>query len=364
MSSVAFLLQPLEIDHFYTILGPLEKIARKIINRKLAKLIIRFFPSFKLTTVRDITSSMGEKVDVHIVICPLLPEHIVSLDEKIVLGKINKAIDIASKSGATIVELSSFISLVKNDWENTSKKFRVALTTGENFLAGSILGQLSNASESMGVRLEKSSLAVISSSNAIGSLCTKILSQVVNRVILFGKMNEVMSECKTWLKKNSSVAIDHFETVEDVSKEANVILITTNSLTTDLKPVSLKPGSILCDIGIPPLIAQEVSVKRKDILAFDGRLVELPHCNTIKSKLWKSLFPKRGLLIFGRLAESIILGFESRYENFSLGSNTLTPERAREIFNLGKLHGFEITPFRNKNVTIKIDDIRKTLITV
>lgn len=360
MSSVAFLLQPLEISHFYAILGPFEKIARRIINEQVAKLIIRVFPSFKLTTVNGITSELGKDIDAHLIICPLLPEHIISLNRKVVLRKINKAIRIAKRAGAELVELSSFISLVENDWEDISSKLGIALTTGENFLAGSVLKQLSIAASMMDLPMGKSCLLVISPSNPIGSLCAKLLSQAVKKIIIFGKTNEVLDDCKIWLKKNSSVEFEHNKDLNDASRQADIILITTHSLTTDLNPLALKSGMILCDIGIPPLIAQEVSKKRNDILAFDGRLIELPQCNFIENKHWRSLFPKKGLLVFARLAESLVLGFETILENYSLATHTLTPERAKEVFDLGERHGFKITPFRNKDIIMNVDEIKKS----
>lgn len=362
MNDVAFILQPLELDHFYAILGPFERIAKKIISRGTAKLIIRLFPSFKLLSIKGINSKTGKSIDIHLVICPLLPEHMVSLSKKIILRKIYNAIHIAKNEGARVIELSSFISLMENDWENISRKIGINLTTGENFLAGAVLKQLEAATKQMGLCLKESTIGVISLSNPIGSLCAKLLSQVTSKILFSGAENEVMSECKIWLRNNSIVEVAYIEDVKDICKHADVILVTTSSLTTHIDSQHLKSGAILCDIGIPPLIAKNVSLNRKDVLAFDGRLIELPHSNVIENELWKRLFPKKGLLIFSRLAESLVLGFEGRFENFSLEKSTLCVEKAREIFQRGEWHGFEITPFRNGSDVMRVDEIKDAVV--
>jgi fatty aldehyde-generating acyl-ACP reductase len=49
--------------------------------------------------------------------------------------------------------------------------------------------------------------------------------------------------------------------------------------------------------------------------------------------------------MYGCFAESIILAFEKRFENFSFGRGNITPEKIEEIRRLGEKHGFELADF-------------------
>src|SRR3989338_6098750 len=120
-NSLGFIAHPIDLEHLYTMLGPLRAVARKIPKYRLKELL-RLAPPFRLSTVKNMRSLKDALIDCHTIICPLLPEDFVSFDENFVLKRIEQSIRKAQRLGARIVSLAGFISVIGNEGEVISKR--------------------------------------------------------------------------------------------------------------------------------------------------------------------------------------------------------------------------------------------------
>ena len=116
INSLGFIGHPIDMEHLYKMLGPWGSLARKIPGFRL-KEILRHVSPYRLHTVRNIRSSKDVLIDCHAIICPLLPEQMVSLDQKFVLNRITEAVRRAERLGSKIVTLGGFASVIGNEGE-------------------------------------------------------------------------------------------------------------------------------------------------------------------------------------------------------------------------------------------------------
>ena len=103
----------------------------------------------------------------------------------------------------------------------------------------------------------------------------------------------------------------------------------------------IKKGAIIYDISQPKNVSTDIIKNRKDVNVINGGLVKLSGLDT-----GFNIFLPKGV-IYGCLAETILLAMEHRYNNFSIGKVTL--DKINEISKIGQKHGFK--PFI-KNQTI------------
>ena len=181
INSLGFIGHPIDMEHFYKMMGPLAAAVRKISPFHF-KEFFKHIPSYRLSTVRDIRSSKSILIDCHIIICPLLPEDMVGgCGEEFVLNRIIQAVRRAEKLGAKIVTLGGFTSVIGDEGEVVSKRVNIAVTNGNTYTASLAIDGILKAAYYMDVDLPNATLAVIGATGDIGSICTKILAKKVGR---------------------------------------------------------------------------------------------------------------------------------------------------------------------------------------
>jgi predicted amino acid dehydrogenase len=145
------------------------------------------------------------------------------------------------------------------------------------------------------------------------------------------------------IKSENGVEVEVFQYYKDAVKEADIILTVTSAISTIIEPENLKPGAIVCDVAIPANIAKEVVNLRDDIFVFEGGLAKLPYQNEVKDRTFNELMPTGS--IYGCLAEGIVLTFEGRFENYSIGRGNITEDKVNEISKIAKKHGLQLAEF-------------------
>ena len=342
INRLGFIGHPIDFESLYKMMGPLSFVAKKI-PRFRVKEFLKSIPPYRLASVKNIRSLKGPLIDCHAIICPLLPEDMVSLDQEFVLGRITQSIRRAEKLGAKIATLGGFASVVGNEGEYVAKRVNIAVTSGNTYTAGLTIEGIIKAAYYMDIDLPRATLAVIGATGDIGSICTRILSKRVKKLNLAARNEARLLAFAEDVRNENDTEVEVFQYYKDAVREADIILSVASAISAIIEPENLKPGAVVCDVAIPANIAKEVVNKRNDIFVFEGGLARLPYQNEIKDRIFNDLMPAGS--IYGCLAEGIVLTFEGKFENYSIGRGNITEEKISEISGIAKKHGLQLAEF-------------------
>lgn len=311
---------------------------------RLAKRVLPYVPPFPYLKFSPILSENGERAEGIGVACPLLAEHFVSLEHKRVLGKLQRAAEIAERWGARIVGLGGFTSVFGNEGEEIAQRLRVPVTSGNTYTAVLAVEGIEAATRRINRNLADMNLAVIGATGDIGSACARTLSTKVAKITLAARRERNLQEFAQQLVDNGSTRVEITRYTKDAVRNAEIVLCAASAITTLIEAEDLKPGTIVCDVGYPANVARDIIQKRNDIFIFEGGLATWTHYFDIKDKKRLHQFSPRGT-VHGCLAETMILALSGRYTAFSFGRGKITEGRMREMQSLARLHGFSLAPF-------------------
>lgn len=359
MNKFGFIVHPLNISSFNTYFI-FKNFIFKILPEKFRSSVIKYLPPYKLCSISNIRSTKDLVSSVDIVLIPLLPVHIATMQEEKVLKKIEKGVKICKKNGAKIVGLGALTSVVGNEGEVLSKRLNIPITSGNTLTASLTLDGIYKAAYLMGISLPSATVAIIGATGDIGSICTKILSKKIKKLNIAARNEQKLQEFASTVSKTGNAQVEVFKYSKDAVIDADIILTATSSITTIIDPSTLKPGAVLCDISIPANVAKEIALSRNDILVFEGGLAKIPFPEDIQNDKTKLFLPMNS--IFGCIAETMILAFENKFETYSIGRGNITEEKIEEIKELATKHGIAVSDFfcSYKMFTEKdIENIRK-----
>jgi Predicted dehydrogenase len=342
MNKFGFIVHPISMISFRHY-GIFRNVISRILSEKFQIEAIKYLPPYKLCDIPDIRSSRGVKTCADIVLVPLLPRHIAVMQEEAVLKKIEAGISVCKKNGAKIIGLGALTSVVGNEGEVLSKRVDIPITSGNTLTASLALDGIYKAAYTMGVSLAESVVAIVGATGDIGSVCTKILSNKVKKLNIAARNEERLNAFADSVKRSGSADVEVFKYTKDAIKGADIILSATSAVTTIIDPAALKPGAIVCDVAIPPNIAKEVALSRRDIFVFEGGLAKLPYPDDITGDMALEFLPKNS--VYGCIAETMTLALEGRLESYSIGRGNITETRLMEMKSMAARHGITVADF-------------------
>ncbi len=315
------------------------------ISQSKRKWLVSKLPPYKYMYLRPVISAIGTRAIGLGVICPLLPEHFVTLTSQQVFRKILTAARVGEKFGAKIIGLGGFTSIFGNEGEEIAQDLSVAVTSGNTYTAVLAVEGILKAAATLGLELRDSQLAIIGATGDIGSICTKILARKVKQLILAARNEKRLQEFADTIVGQNSCDIRISRHVSDVVKQADIILTATSAITTIIDVHDPRPGSIVCDVSYPANVAKDVLRKRNDVFVFEGGLATWPYCDQLEQKERLRRFCPPGT-VHGCLAETMLLALEGKFVDFSIGRGRITFDRFEEMSSLAKKHGFGLAPFQ------------------
>ncbi|MCM8763339.1 MAG: hypothetical protein NC829_03115, partial [Candidatus Omnitrophica bacterium] len=182
---------------------------------------------------------------------------------------------------------------------------------------------------------EQVNVAIIGATGSIGSLCTKWLCPRVSKIIMSARHIEKLERLKNLVREIHPRAVVIEQDAHKAIKEADIVITTTSAPEALLDINEFKPGAIVCDIAVPANVQVRFK-ERKDVKLFKGGLAKLPS----EVNFGISLGLPKGL-VYGCIAETMLLTFEGRFENYSLGDD-IDPAKLEEIAAIGRRHGFGV----------------------
>lgn len=342
MHKFGFIAHPIDVNTFYDFFGSFSRLAR-LVPEQVIRSITPHLPPYTLCSFDRIRSSDGLAICGDVVTVPLMPIQIASLPEERVLRAIEKGIAICERSGAKIVGLGGFTSVVGNEGEVLSKRVHVPLTSGNTLTAALALEGIYKAAHLMDTVLADATVAVIGATGDIGSICTKIVSKKAKRLTIAARNETKLQEFAATVRSCGRATVEVFKYSRDAVKDADIVLTATSAVSTVIDPANLRPGAIVCDVAIPANIAREVARVRDDVFVFEGGLARIPHHEDLKSRRLSRILPEKG--VYGCIAETMTLAFEGLFEPYSIGRGAITEEKVARISALAKKHGIELSDF-------------------
>lgn len=354
-NTVAFLIHPVDIisirNNFsrvyknFSFLAPLIK----IISDKTLKRLYSSFSPHKFLEIDNIVSSNGSVLDLIVMMLPLFPSQIIMHDKKKVINQIVQACKVSANQGAKLLSLGGFTSVVGDQGREVREHLgnvEIALTTGNSLTAALSAVGILEAARLLNKNTLNMSILIVGATGDIGSAVAKVLSKKFKQITLMSRnINEASPAFQAVKNINANCSFTNRLTHEIIS-ENDVVFLATSAIEVILEPKFLKKGAIVADVSVPGNVA---SLERGDVYIFEAGKAKVSFYDQLATKKTKFLFPKNS--IYGCLAEALILGFENRIENYSLGRGQINEDKMNEIIALGKKHGIILSDFyfANKN---------------
>lgn len=348
MKKFGFIIHPLDVSD----------IARKFpvskfFSDKLLEKMLKVVPAFKASHITGIKSVKGIEAEGYFVCCPLTARQMIELPTEEVVNKIIDAGRKAEELGAEIVGLGAFTSVVGDKGLTVAQALNIPVTTGNSYTVATALEGIALASDIMGIDMKRSNILIVGATGSIGKACSKILARDNKYLMLIARREEKLKELAGELRNTYNVQVEIDTELNKLLPQADIVVTVSSSVDSLIDVNLLKSGAIVCDIARPRDVAEEIAVKRDDILVIDGGIVEVP--GDVQFNL-NFGFPKG--TSYACMAETMILSLEGKYENYSLGAE-LDLEKVIEISNLADKHGFRLSSLRSLEREVTLQQVSK-----
>lgn len=358
--------QPRSADEgvFAFIIHPLvyEQLLRHPILRKLD----RFLPGrwveslaslmspLLVGTVRNVLSRSGARAHGYIFAVPLTSRGMLRHPPEVSYRKLLRAAHRARELGAGIMGLGAFASVVGDAGVTLARRAPLAVTTGNSFTVAVTLRSIERAAGLMGISLSSATACVIGATGSIGSILSLLLGEKVKRMILVSPRPERLAAVARKLSERCpSLEVSVARHGAKALSEADLVVTTTSAVEPVVDVAALKPGAVVCDVARPPDVSAEAAAKRPDVLFIESGEVQLWPGAEVNYDL--GLPPD---IIYGCLAETILLALERRYEHFTLGRE-ISEAKVRAVDELGEKHGLHLAALRSFGSKVTQRDVSK-----
>jgi predicted amino acid dehydrogenase len=136
--------------------------------------------------------------------------------------------------------------------------------------------------------------------------------------------------------------------LQGLSVEADIVICAASLASPSLLLGRVAPNAIVCDAGYPKNLSPCAQMPGAKI--FFGGLGQitggLKFAPDFHGVLNRHPFPD---VVHGCLLEGIALALEGRFEPFSRGRGSITPERVAEIETIAARHGIHLAPLYNSD---------------
>lgn len=285
----------------------------------------------------EVQSVTGARMLFHPIVLPVtsrwMKVRIESRRRRECQAMVQKGVDLSRSLGCGLVALGQYTSIVTRNGRAIDSH-GMGVTTGNSYAAALAIEGISRALKQRGRREASQTLAVVGAAGNIGRACAEALSPRYDRTILIG------SNKQDSLSRLQDVAarLPRTEVANGASgiAEANVVLVSTNSVTAPLHASQFKFEAIVCDVSVPANLDANVDSTRPDLEILTGGIARLP----LGEELRIRSFPLPTGHTFGCMAEGMLLSFESiRHDNFT---GLLSASHIENIQQLACRHGFQL----------------------
>jgi len=338
MDTFAFIIHPIDpkrdVSRKFPFLG-------RVLSERQIDFFSTFFPPIFISEIEGITStSTGKQVKGWFIAAPYTPRRMLELPERVVYRKIIQTGRLAERLGAQILGLGAFTSVIGDSGLTIAHSLDIPVTTGDAYTISIAVQAIREAARLMDIPLCDATVAVVGATGAIGRVCAELLAEDVGRLYLIARKEESLFELNKQLSSRGKSELIVSTKMSDLA-EAQLILTVTSAIHDVVKPETLLPGCVICDVARPRDVSAMVAAARDDILVIDGGMVDVP--GPVDFHFNFGFPPGKS---YACMAETIALALEGRFEDYTLGKH-ITRERVDEITAIAERHGFRLSGFRS-----------------
>jgi predicted amino acid dehydrogenase len=260
------------------------------------------------------------------------------------LGRVRAAAACAIKSGAKIVSLGGFSSiLIEGNFAHLPDCGGTVFTTGNTLTVAFIVQGIKKVCTLEGKELQSSTLLIVGATGDVGSGVARCLAPLVDRVLLNARNVERLQKLAMELRAER-VRVDIVADLGQLLARPDVVVCAASLASPSLPLDGIAPGSIVCDAGYP----KNLSPTSGGATIFYGGLGQASAGIVSEPNLYPAIhrhpFPN---VFHGCLLEGMALALERRFEPFSQGRGFITRERVHEIETIAARHGIHLAPLYN-----------------
>ncbi len=337
----AFVIHPLEASHLFK--HPILKYFKFLPESWIEWLAFQFGPPIYRSKVTGARSSTGKELEGWLYALTGTPKMLMNARPERIYKQILRVAKWSEKAGAKILGLGAFTSIVGDAGVTIAKRTDIAITSGNSYTVASTLETAKQVCLKMGHDQENFSCMLIGATGSIGKACSRLIAFVAKRVHLVAPNLEKLLELqKTIQAENPGTEVTIATRSDEHISDADLVITTTTARGGKLIDFeAVKPGAVICDVARPLDIKEADAASRPDILVIESGELEVPGVVSFGSDI--GLPPKTA---YACLSETMILAMEGKYEDYTLGRN-LEIDRVKEIYKLGKKHGFKLAAIRS-----------------
>jgi len=264
------------------------------------------------------------------------------------VARVRGAAAAATNAGAKIVSLGGFSSiLIEGNFDQLPERGDTVFTTGNTLTVAYIVQGIKKMCALEGRNIRSSTLLIVGATGDVGSGCARCLAPLVGRVQLFARNGERLRRLAAELQADGArveVATD----LQRCSEKADVVICAASLASPALLLGGIAPRAIVCDAGYPKNLSPGAEMPGAKVFfgglgQITGGLRFTPDFHGI---LNRHPFPD---VVHGCLLEGIALALEGRFEPFSQGRGSITPERVEEMESIAARHGIDLAPLYNSD---------------
>jgi predicted amino acid dehydrogenase len=352
MDTFAFIIHPIDpkqdVSRKFPLLG-------KILTEKQIHFFSTFFPPVYISEISGIRSEhTGKQVKGWFIACPYTPHRMLTLKEQTVYRKLIQTGRMAEKLGAKLLGLGAFTSVIGDSGLTVANNLNIPVTTGDSYTIAVAVKSIEQAAAQMRIPMKTASAAVVGATGAIGRTCASLLAHKVKTLYLIGRSDARLAEVVKHINSEGGTARLVPTTDLNTIKHAKLVLTVTSNVSAIIEPNHLQPGSVVCDVARPRDVSNKVAEQRKDVLVFDGGVVDVP--GPVNFNFNFGFPPGKA---YACMAETIALALEGRFESYTLGKQ-ISRQQVEEIDTIATKHGFKLSGFRCFEKTLTHNQIEET----
>lgn len=349
----AFVIHPLSIDHVFN--HPQLKYLRFLPDRLVERFTANIRPLYlsRITGIRS--AATGREAEGYLLGLGATPRELMRRKPGFTYRRLIIASRVAQQKGAKIMGLGAFTKVVGDAGMTVAYKSDIAITSGNSLTVVATLEAAKQAVIKMGGRVDRGRAVVIGATGSIGSVCSRLIAQAIEDVVLVAPRPEKLIPLKRTIEEETPGARVTIATNASAHlADADLVVTTTTAIGQKVIDVlQLKPGCVVCDVARPPDVREEDAQLRPDILVIESGEILLPGEPDYGFDM--GLPPG---VAYACLAEAAVLALEGRYENFTLGRN-IEMDKVKEMYQLFKKHGLKLEGLRSFGQYVTDEDVEQ-----
>ncbi len=304
--------------------------------------ILKNKPAIEIFHARNITCGRGEKIDGHIILCPLFPnKYMGGLHMDFVMDRINSAGNLAKKLGADIVGFDTLPQAVSDKEQVISDTLKIPITTGRALTAWSMFEAAYRITKAKRIPFSQTVITVLGANKPLAQLCAFKCSSLGARLVIFDWNQEKLVASKERLLKflciaNKPEALTLFakDNLALAVAEADIIINADNFDEGRFLNNTKRSATVLDLFGCDAKPLNRTSANNVNFIK--AALIKMPHLTQLG---FHTGLPE-GVICSG-LSETMLLTYEGKFVNYSIGDN-INPDDLEEIADMAAAHGFEV----------------------